>query len=108
MGLQPSGHLADLLDSPIWLVVRRSLEATPAVKYYISNAGAETPLETLAVVACSRHRVEDFFEDCKSSLGMAQYETRSWIGWHHHMTLVGLAHRFVTLTQRDLKKKSRS
>lgn len=44
---------------PIWLVVRRSLEATPAVKYYISNAGAETPLETLAVVACRRHRVED-------------------------------------------------
>ena len=33
--------------------------------------------------------VEAFFEDCKSSLGMTQYETRSWAGWHHHMTLVG-------------------
>jgi len=93
---------------PIWLVVRRSLEATPEVKYYVSNAAVATPLETMALVACSRHRVEDFFEDCKSYLGMAQYETRSWIGWHHHMTLVGLAHLFVTLTQRDLKKKSRS
>ncbi len=58
----------------------------------------------LALVACSRHRVEDFFEDGKSHLGMAQYETRSWIGWHHHMTLVGLAHLFVTVTQRRLKK----
>jgi SRSO17 transposase len=93
---------------PIWLVVRRSLEATPEVKDSISHAGAETPWETLAVVACSRHRVEDFFEERKSSLGMAQDETRSWIGWHHPMTLVGLAHLFVTLTQRALKKKSRS
>jgi hypothetical protein len=37
---------------------------------------------------------------------MAQYETRSWIGWHHHMTLVGLAHLFVTLTRRRLKKSA--
>ena len=35
---------------------------------------------------------------------MAQYETRSWVGWHHHMTLVGLAHLFVTLTRRASKK----
>ena len=90
---------------PCWLVVRRSLEPTPEVKYYISNGAAATPLGVLAKVACARHRVEDFLEDSKSYLGMAQYETRSWIGWHHHMSLVGLAHLFITLTQRDLKKK---
>src|SRR5205085_11999604 len=91
---------------PCWLVVRRSLEPTPEVKYYISNGSAETPLGVLAKVACARHRVEDFLEDSKSYLGMAQYETRSWIGWHHHMSLVGMAHLFITLTQRDLKKKT--
>ncbi|MFL5805093.1 MAG: hypothetical protein ACJ8CR_25535 [Roseiflexaceae bacterium] len=26
---------------------------------------------------------------------MDQYETRSWVGWHHHMTLVALAHHFL-------------
>jgi SRSO17 transposase len=52
--------------------------------------------------------VEEFFEDAKSYLGMAQYETRSWVGWHHHMTLVGLAHLFVTLMRLRLKKKLRS
>ena len=91
-----------------WLLIRRSLEAEPELKYYVSNADAETPLSTLALVACTRRRVEEFFEDCKSYLGMAQYETRSWVGWHHHMTLVGLAHLFVTLTRRRLKKKRRS
>jgi SRSO17 transposase len=91
---------------PVWLLVRRSLEATPEIKYYISNGDAETPLGVLAQVACTRHGVEEFFEDCKSYLGMAQYETRSWIGWHHHMALVALAHLFITLTRRDLKKKA--
>jgi SRSO17 transposase len=93
---------------PSWLLMRRSLGAEPEVKYYVSNAGEETPLSTLALVACTRCRVEEFFEDCKSYLGMAQYETRSWAGWHHHMTLVGLAHLFVTLARKRLQKKRRS
>src|SRR3954471_5475139 len=75
--------------------------------HYVSNADAETPLSTLALVACSRCRVEEFFEDCKSYLGMAQYETRSWVGWHHHMSLVGLAPLFVTLARKRLQKKWR-
>jgi SRSO17 transposase len=91
---------------PVWLLVRRSLDSTPEVKYYISNADARTPLGVLAEVACTRHAVEDYFEDAKSYLGMAQYETRSWVGWHHHMSLVAMAHLFVTLTRHDLKKNS--
>jgi SRSO17 transposase len=87
---------------PIWVLIRRSLEEVPEVKYYVSNGDAETPLGVLAAVACRRHRVEEFFEASKSYLGMAQYETRSWVGWHHHMTLVGLAHLFVTLTRKRL------
>jgi SRSO17 transposase len=93
---------------PVWLLVRRSLEPVPEVKYYISNADASTPLGVLAEVACTRHAVEDYFEDAKSYLGMAQYETRSWVGWHHHMSLVAMAHLFITLTRRALGKKRRS
>ena len=93
---------------PIWLVVRRSLEPTPEIKYYVSNADASTPLGVMAQVGCTRHEVEEYFEDGKSYLGMAQYETRSWIGWHHHMSLVAMAHLFITLTRRDLQKKRRS
>jgi SRSO17 transposase len=93
---------------PIWLLVRRSLDPEPEVKYYVSNAKESTPLGVLASVACTRHEVGDYFEDAKSYLGMAQYETRSWVGWHHHMSLVGMAHLFITLTRRDLGKKRRS
>jgi SRSO17 transposase len=88
---------------PAWLLIRRSLGEEPEVKYYISNADAATPLTTLALVACTRCEVEEFLEDGKSYLGMAQYETRSYVGWHHHMTLMGLAHLFVTLARRRLQ-----
>jgi SRSO17 transposase len=91
---------------PAWLLIRRSLEEKPELKYYISNADAETPRSTLALVACTRCQVEEFLEDSKSYLGMAQYETRSYVGWHHHMTLVGLAHLFVTLTRKRLRRET--
>jgi SRSO17 transposase len=51
---------------PIWVLIRRSLEAEPEVKYYVSNGDAGTPLGVRAQVACTRHRVEDFLEDGKS------------------------------------------
>jgi SRSO17 transposase len=92
---------------PVWLLIRRSLEETPEVKYYISNGDSETTREVMALVACSRFRVEEFFEACKSYLGMSQYETRSYVGWHHHMALVAVAHLFVTLTRVRLKKSRR-
>jgi SRSO17 transposase len=96
---------------PIWLMMRRSLAAEPAqreIKYYVSNADAATPLETMALVSGCRVRVEEFFEDGKSHLGMAQYEARGWPSWHHHMSLVALAHLLVTLTRLELKKKRRT
>ena len=57
----------------------------------LSNGEPGTPVGVLALVACTRHRVEEFFEDGKSFLGMSQYETRSWAGWHHHMSWSGRA-----------------
>jgi SRSO17 transposase len=90
---------------PVWLLVRRSLERVPEIKYYVSNAEAEVPLETMALATGVRWRVEEFFEDGKGQLGMAQYEARSWTSWHHHMSLVALAHLFVMQTKRDLKRK---
>jgi len=91
---------------PIWLMIRRSLGMDPEIKYYVSNAAADTRLETMALVSGCRFRVEEFLEEAKSYLGMAQYEARSWSSWHHHMSLVALAHLFVTLTRERLKKST--
>jgi SRSO17 transposase len=87
---------------PIWLVIRRSLDGKD-VWYCVSNAEAETPWQTLAMVTGTRFRVEEYFQDGKTHLGMADYEARAWTSWHHHMALAALAHLFVTLTKRDIK-----
>lgn len=88
-----------------WLLLRRSLEPDGEVKYYLANAAAEEPLQTMALVTGTRYRVEEYLEESKGYLGMAQYEARAWSSWHHHMSLVALAHLFVTLTRVRLKKK---
>ncbi len=92
---------------PSWLLIRRSLEPKPEVKYYISNADAHVPLEILAQLTGVRWRVEEFFEECKGYLGMGHYEARAWTSWHHHMALVAVAHLFLTLTRLRLKKRRR-
>lgn len=90
----------------LWLLVRRSLGPQPEFKYYLCfDAGTDAPRETLALVSSCRFRVEEWFEDGKSHLGMADYEGRAWTTWHHHMTLVALAHLLVTQTRQRLKKK---
>ena len=84
-----------------WLLIRRSLEPVPEVKYYFSHAETNVPLKTMALVTGSRWRVEEFLEDAKGQLGMGHYEARSWTSWHHHMSLVALAHLYVVQTRRE-------
>ena len=88
---------------PIWVLFRRALDKTD-LKHYASNASADTPWQQMALASGTRWRVEEVFEDGKMHLGMADYEARAWSSWHHHMALVALAHLYVTLTKRDVKK----
>lgn len=91
---------------PSWAVFQRSLDDPGEVRYHVSNADEATPLEEMALASGTRWRVEEFFHDAKGHLGMADYETRAWSSWHHHMSLVALAHLYVTLTRRELKHKT--
>ena len=81
-----------------WLVVRRPLATgeEPAVsKYYLSNAPAATPERALVRVSGLRWPIEACFTEGKSEVGLDHYEVRTWHGWHHHLTLVILAHFFL-------------
>jgi SRSO17 transposase len=88
----------------VWLVLRRHL-VTGALKAYLCNAPADTPLAMLVRLSGMRWPIETCFEDGKQYLGMGDYEVRSWRGWHHHMTLCILAHFFLVRACLRLKKK---
>lgn len=85
----------DGLPGPdVWLVLRRHVE-TGELKTYLCNAPGDIALAALVQMSGMRWPIETCFEDGKQLLGMGDYEVRSWPGWHHHMTLVILAHFFV-------------
>ncbi len=90
----------------VWLVLRFDPESGER-KAFLSNAPIRLTAARLVTVSGLRWPVEQLFEVAKQELGMGDYEVRSWPGWHHHMTLVTLAHFFLVRVQGQLKKKSR-
>ena len=79
---------AGLPGATVWLVIRRNLAEPSEIKFYLSNAPASCPLAQLASMSGARWGVELCFAESKDQVGLDHYETRSWQGWHHHMTLV--------------------
>ena len=87
-----------------WAVYRRNLDGSEP-RYYLSNAPEDTPLETLAYVGGSRWRIETEFETEKGDVGLDEYETRSWAGWHHHIAMCLLGGAFLLGLQQDWGEK---
>jgi SRSO17 transposase len=72
------------------LLIRRSL-ADRSLAFFATWCPKGTPLETLVRVEGRRWAIEDAFETAKTELGLDHNETRSWHGWHRHVSLVMLA-----------------
>ncbi len=68
---------------------------TGELKHFISNAKASVTLTKLVQKHATRFWIERAFQDGKTSVGMADYQARGWIAWHHHMSLVMLAMLFL-------------
>ena len=95
----------DLPGPDVWLVLRRA-RATGELKAYLCNAHALTSLSTFVWLSGMRWPVETCFEDGKQELGLGDYQTRTWTGWHHHMTFCILAHLFLVRLRLRLKDKA--
>jgi len=89
-----------------WLYIRRYTDGK--TKFSLCNAPEDIPMEELHKAATMRWPIEQCFEECKSYLGMGDYEARSWPAWHKHMLLVMVAHLFITELRFYFKKNSGS
>lgn len=89
-------------------VIVRTREDSGGLKhdYYLSNAAPDTPRPELARVAKAEHRIEECLQRGKSEAGLADYEVRSWGGWHHHQVLSLIAAWYLNCELRTGKKKS--
>ena len=92
---------------------RHSGRGAPATRY---DYGKQRPisvkeaaekakgLRRLVRLAKCRWKIEQDYQQLKEELGLDHYEGRSWIGWHHHTTLVMMAQAFLTLETLRRKK----
>jgi SRSO17 transposase len=87
------------------LLIRRSLGQEPELKYQRSNAPLQIKLQRLTEVGGSRWTIEQDFQAAKGECGLDEYETRGWIGWHHHTALSMLALLFLVLQRKRLGEK---
>ena len=80
-----------------WLLAEWPASAAEPVKYWLSNLPDDTPLVEMVRLGKLRWRIEQDYRELKGALGLDHYEGRSFGGWHHHVTLVLVAHGFLTL-----------
>lgn len=63
--------------------------------YALSNAPADADERRLIGHGVNRFWVERNFQDAKSEAGLADYQVRGWLAWHHHTSLVMLTMLFL-------------
>jgi SRSO17 transposase len=89
------------LDGSLWtrgLLIRRS-PADSRLAFFTTWCPAGTPIEALVAIEGRRWAIEDAFETAKTELGLAHNETRSWHGWHRHVSLVMLAFAMLAVVR---------
>jgi SRSO17 transposase len=87
-------------DETLVVIRERQTDGSMKHDYYLSNAPHDTPLAEFARVAKAAHRIEQCLQRAKSEAGLADYEVRTWRGWHHHQTLSLLATWYLTQESR--------
>jgi SRSO17 transposase len=90
------------VERPEVLVVVRNDRDSKTWTYLASDT--QTGLKELVRVGACRHGIEQALNMGKGDVGLDEYELRSWVGWHHHMTLSLLSLWFLVCEHRRIKK----
>lgn len=77
------------------LLIRRNI-ADSDLAFFSTWCPRATPMKKLVSVEGRRWAIEDSFEAAKNEFGLDHNETRSWHGWHRHVSLVMLAFAMMT------------
>lgn len=97
---RPAGHraprAADGWVEQVWLLAEWPIGATEPADYWLSSLPVDTPIDELVRLAKLRWRIAHDYRELKVALGLDHFEGRSWLGWHHHATLVTATHLFLT------------
>lgn len=85
------GHARD----PEWLLVEWPRGESAPTKFVLSTLPANISCKQMVRTVKSRWRIERSYEDLKGELGLDHYEGRSFVGWHHHVSVVLVCYAFL-------------
>jgi SRSO17 transposase len=75
-----------------WLLCERRSNETKAYLLWGLDA---LSLRQQARIIRTRWPIEQGYQQMKEELGLDHFEGRTWPGWHHHVTMVSLAHALL-------------
>lgn len=78
-----------------WLLIEWPQREDGPTDYVISTLPKTLSIKQLVRTVKNRWRVERSYEDLKGQLGLDHYEGRSFIGWHHHVTVALACYAFL-------------
>jgi SRSO17 transposase len=88
-----------LRRDPEWLLVEWPEGEPSPTKFALSSLPESISCVQLVRTFKTRWRIERSYEDLKGELGLDHYEGRSWVGWHHHVTVVLACYAFLVAEQ---------
>jgi SRSO17 transposase len=80
---------------PIWLVVEWPPEDEGRIKLYLTTLPRRMSHKAIARIIKERWRTERMYEDLKGELGLDHFEGRSFVGWHHHVSVALCCYAFI-------------
>jgi SRSO17 transposase len=82
-------------SKPMWLLIEWPERDENPMNYVISNLSEKMPLEEMLNICGNRWRIERSYQDLKGQLGLDHYEGRSFVGWHHHVSVALVCYAFL-------------
>src|SRR5690606_19210960 len=80
---------------PEWLLIEWPKGESGPTKFVLSTLPPKISCKRMVRIVKSRWRIERSYEDLKGELGLDHYEGRSFIGWHHHVSVVLACYAFL-------------
>ena len=99
---------------PLWLLIEWPYGEAAPMKYALTTLPRSMSHKQLVRLFKERYRTEQIYEEMKGELGLDHFEGRSFVGWHHHISVVlccyafVIAERYAALSPHGRMAKSRS
>jgi SRSO17 transposase len=80
---------------PLWLVIEWLEGESKPTKFVLTTLPKEMNKKEIIGIIRERWRTEILYEEMKEELGLDHFEGRSFVGWHHHVSVVLCCYAFV-------------